>query len=287
MRGPGRPCDQLSIYDCVEKVHLDKGSASHFNLGRASRVGIEFAALQDARGGQQLRTVAERGDGLVGVVEVANNFKHAGVEAQILWCASAGNNQGVVAGGVDFVKGGVEHKVVATLFRVGLVALEIVDGSADKLALLFAGTNGIDLVTNHLQGLKWNHDLVVFNEIAGKQQKFCGFHRLSLRFKCATGKHALSSSTGDLFHPYAPFRLSIREHDECHVPSTAISGRRDWECGSSMFPGHLLSGGMKMKSGVEALQAPTMCNSPAFAVRGAARSGGASSLLHPVPRTAR
>jgi hypothetical protein len=31
-------------------------------------------------------------------------------------------------------------------------------------------------VAHHLQRLEWNHDLVVFHEIAGKEQQLCGFH---------------------------------------------------------------------------------------------------------------
>jgi hypothetical protein len=49
-------------------------------------------------------------------------------------------------------------------------------------------------MADHLQGLKGNHDLVVFNEIAGEQQQFCGSHRLYLRYKFATGGAGLSWS---------------------------------------------------------------------------------------------
>jgi hypothetical protein len=43
----------------------------------------------------------------------------------------------------------------------------------------------MDGVAHHLQGLKRNHDLVILDEVAGQQQKLCGFHCASLRFKFA------------------------------------------------------------------------------------------------------
>ena len=40
--------------------------------------------------------MAERGDGLVGLGEVADDLEHLGIEAEILGRASAGNDEGVV-----------------------------------------------------------------------------------------------------------------------------------------------------------------------------------------------
>jgi hypothetical protein len=49
-------------------------------------------------------------------------------------------------------------------------------------------------MTNHLQGLKWNHDFVVFNEIACEQQQSCGFHLRSSVCEFATATHDLQPS---------------------------------------------------------------------------------------------
>ena len=84
-----------------------------------------------ARRSQQLRTVAERGNGLVGLGKVADDVENFGVEAQILGRAAAGNDEAVVARGIDLVECGVEREVVAALFSVGLIALEVVDRGAD------------------------------------------------------------------------------------------------------------------------------------------------------------
>ncbi len=65
MGGPSRTGDQFSIYHRTEGVHRDKGSAGQLHLGRASRIGIELAVLEDAGRGQQLGSVAEGGDGLL------------------------------------------------------------------------------------------------------------------------------------------------------------------------------------------------------------------------------
>ena len=56
---------------------------------------------------------------------------------------------------------------MTTLFRIGLVAFEVVDRRAHLFALLPARTNRIYLVPYHLQGLKRNHDFVVLDEVAG------------------------------------------------------------------------------------------------------------------------
>ena len=120
--------------------------------------------------------MAERGNGLVGLGKVANHVENLGVEAQILGRAAAGNDEAVVVRGIDLVEGGIEREVVAALFGVGLIALEVVNRGANLIAFLLAGTDGVNGVAHHLQRLKRNHDLVVLNKIAGQQQELCMFH---------------------------------------------------------------------------------------------------------------
>jgi hypothetical protein len=93
-----------------------------------------------------------------------------GIQPQILRRAAAGNHQGVVVRCIHLIECRVEGEVVSALLGVGLVAFKVVDGGAYLVALLLAGANRVHAVAHHLQRLKRNHDLVVFNEIAGQQQ---------------------------------------------------------------------------------------------------------------------
>ena len=170
VRGPCGSGDQVAIDDRIREIQFYKGTAGELDLGRAGGVGVEFAAFEDAGCGQKLRTVAEGSDRLAGFVKVTNDVQDLRVEAKVLGRASAGNDEAIVGGGIDLIEGGVEGEVVATLFGVGLVAFEIVNGGADMIAFLFAWADGIDGMTHHLQGLEGDHDLVVFDKIAGKEQ---------------------------------------------------------------------------------------------------------------------
>src|ERR1019366_10721744 len=89
--------------------------------------------------------VAEGGDGFAGTVEVAHDVQDLGVEAQILRRTPAGNDEGVVVLGVNFIKSSVQREIVASLFAVSLVAFKVVNSGADLLSLLLAGANRVDL----------------------------------------------------------------------------------------------------------------------------------------------
>src|ERR1700761_1263251 len=115
--------------------------------------------------------VAESGDGLACLVEVADDLEDARVEAKVLGRPAARDDEAVVASFVDVVEGGVEREVVAALFGVGLVAFEVVDGSGDGVAFFLAGADGVDGVADDLKGLKRDHDFVVFYEVADEHEK--------------------------------------------------------------------------------------------------------------------
>jgi len=72
---------------------------------------------------------------------------------------------------------------VSALLRVGLVALKVVDRRANLVALLLARTNRIDSMPDHLQRLKRNHDLVVFNESPASSKSFAISSENSLQDK--------------------------------------------------------------------------------------------------------
>jgi hypothetical protein len=65
-------------------------------------------------------------------------------------------------------------KVVATLLAVGLITFEVVNGSPDVFAALFARTDRVYLVTHHLHGLKRHHDFVILDIVTNQHQNpFC------------------------------------------------------------------------------------------------------------------
>ena len=84
--------------------------------------------------------------------------------------ASAGDYERVVVLGADVVESGIQGEVVAPLFAVGLVALEIVYGGADGIASLFVGADPMDDMPDHQKRLEGDHRFVVFNVIADQHE---------------------------------------------------------------------------------------------------------------------
>jgi hypothetical protein len=120
--------------------------------------------------------VADGRDGLVLVGEVADDLDQALIEAEVLGRAPAGDAERVVLRLVDVVEGGVEREVVATLLRVRLVALEVMDGGAHRLAGALARARGVDRVADGLQRLERDHDFVVLDEVADEHEDLLRHH---------------------------------------------------------------------------------------------------------------
>ena len=76
--------------------------------------------------------MADSGDRLIGLGKVLHSSDHLMVEADVLWGTTTRNDQSIVVGGVNVGKGGIQGKVVTRLFRIGLVALEVVDSGTDE-----------------------------------------------------------------------------------------------------------------------------------------------------------
>src|SRR5438094_652723 len=82
MRGPGRAGDEVAIGGGAGDVERDEDAAGELDLRLAGRIRIELLTLDDSGGGENLRAVAESGDGLIGLGEVADDLKDLGVQAQ-------------------------------------------------------------------------------------------------------------------------------------------------------------------------------------------------------------
>src|SRR4029077_10404082 len=83
-RGPSRAGNKVAVNDGIGHREIDVRSSSKSNVGAGGGVGAALLPLQDPSGGENLRGVAEGGDGLVGFCEVANDFDDARIEPNVL-----------------------------------------------------------------------------------------------------------------------------------------------------------------------------------------------------------
>jgi hypothetical protein len=175
MRRPCGGCNKFAVGDGFGYLKRDEGSAGQFDLGGAGGICAQAFSCKYPGGGEKLRAVTESGNWFTGAVEVTDDFKHTRIETQIFGRAAARDYESVVVCRLDVVEGGVENEVVARLFGIGLIALEVVNGGANTVAGFLVRADRVYGVANHLQGLEGNHDLIVFNEVSNDHEKFCRF----------------------------------------------------------------------------------------------------------------
>src|ERR1700728_1600806 len=120
--------------------------------------------------------MADGGDGLVGISKMAHDFKNAGVKPKVLRRSAARNEERIVILRSNFVKSRIQSEVVASLFAIGLVPLEVVDGCPDRVANLLLRTDGINDMPHHAQRLEGNHHFVIFNVIANEHEDLLDSH---------------------------------------------------------------------------------------------------------------
>src|SRR5258708_32757184 len=149
MRGPGWSGDEVAVGDGFGHGEIDENAAGLGAGGAHGGIGAALFTSEHAGGGEDLSGVADGRDGFVGFGKVMDDFDDARIEAKVFGSAAAGEHEGVVVFGLDLVKRGIESEIVAALFGVRLVALEIMDGGADGFAGFFAGADGMDGVADH------------------------------------------------------------------------------------------------------------------------------------------
>ncbi len=145
----GGPCGrrhEVSVRDCFCHLKIGVGAARRLHLRRTRRIGRAAAPVEYVGRGEGLGRVANGGHRLALLEEVLHRLHHAVVEAQVLRRPAARQAERVVVGRVDVRERGVEGKVVARLFSVGLVALEVVNGGLYRVASLLVRAHGMDLV---------------------------------------------------------------------------------------------------------------------------------------------
>jgi hypothetical protein len=171
--------------------------------------------------------MAKGSDRLPRLEEMLHRLNHFGIQAKIFRRSPSWYDERVIGREVDVGEGRVEGEVVAALFAIGLLPLEIVDCGRDLLAGLFARANRMNLMAHRKQGLEWHHHLIVFAVIAANHQDALAGHSFLLAFKDAL--RGLSHGLPDRIKPECDFTLrcvSPRSHSSKKLVIGATKERR-------------------------------------------------------------
>src|ERR1700722_8691093 len=107
---------------------------------------------------------------------MAHDFENTGVKPKVLRRSATRNNERIVNLRSNFVKSRIQSEVVASLFAIGLVPLEVVDGGADRIANPLLRTDGINDMPHHQERLEGDHHFVVFNVISNEHEDSLDSH---------------------------------------------------------------------------------------------------------------
>src|SRR5580704_12420428 len=185
-RGPGRAGDEVAVNDGVGHGQTYVGAASESNVWTGGRVCTALLSLEDVGDGENLRGVADGGEGFVGLRKVMDDFDDAWVEAKVFGRATARDDERVIVFRLDVVEGGVESEIVAALLCIRLIAFEIVDAGGNDVAGFLTGTDSMDVVANHQKRLEGNHHFVVFDVVTNEHENQF-FGHVSSRGNCNRG----------------------------------------------------------------------------------------------------
>src|ERR1019366_9822913 len=115
MGGPGRCGYEHSAGECLIHGEGLIGAAGSGNVRGDGRVATARLALEHIGRGQHLRGMTDGGDGLAGRGEMAHDFEHARVEAEVLRRPATRNYQPVVSFGVYLIESRIQSEVVTAL----------------------------------------------------------------------------------------------------------------------------------------------------------------------------
>jgi len=106
----GRPCrggNQVVIDTSFIHSHRDIRAARGCDFGSDRGIATATTSLQHSGSRQQLRAVAEGRDWLTGLCEMADDIQNLGIQAQIFWSTTSGNDERVVALRPNFIERGI------------------------------------------------------------------------------------------------------------------------------------------------------------------------------------
>jgi hypothetical protein len=145
-----RAAHQVAIGHRFMHFHLCISTAGVLHFRRASGVRAHSLTLDDPRRSQYLRSMAKCGNRFLRLFKMLHQLDHPGVQPQVLGSAPARNHQAIILIRIDIGKRCVQDEVMSSFFRVCLVALEIVNGSPDKITRCLVGADRVHFMAKHL-----------------------------------------------------------------------------------------------------------------------------------------
>src|SRR5690606_31675668 len=142
---PGRGGDQIALNVCLIHRNIHIGAAGQFHVWAAGWISTAFPALQHACRCEQLRAMAYRGDGLLGLVELLHNVDYTLVQSQILWRPAAGYHQADIVLDFYLVEIIGQREVMPRLFRIGLVTFKVMNGGTHSVTRFLVGAYRVHL----------------------------------------------------------------------------------------------------------------------------------------------
>jgi hypothetical protein len=156
-RGEARPTlgrDEIAVDMGLRRGDVDINAADGGDLWLAVFQRRDAPAGQNALDRhQQLRPVADRKDGFAGFVKVSDEPLHVLVDADVFRPSPARDLDRVIGLRLNPRECRVEGVEMPGLFRIGLIALEIMQRSLDLVARLFAGTDDVHDMADGGHGL--------------------------------------------------------------------------------------------------------------------------------------
>src|SRR5438552_3777569 len=147
--------------------HIDVNAAGKGHLRLAILQCSDFlAAYHSLDGDQDLHAVADREDRLAGLMEMPHQRLNPLVDADIFRPAPTRRVDRIVVRRVHLGEGLVEDIIVARLFGVGLVALDVMQRSLEHVASLLVRADDMDGVADRMHGLLKDENLVFLAELA-------------------------------------------------------------------------------------------------------------------------
>ena len=167
-RSVAGPCgggDEIAVDYSLVHGNFDIGAAGKCDVRTDSGVSGCLISLEDTCCGEDLRAMADCGDGLFGREELTHNLKDAGVQTNIFRSTAAGDEESLIIFGLDRVKISSQSKVVSPQLSIGLLTEEIVDSSCHSFSCLLVGADCVDLISQDAESLERHHGLIIFCEI--------------------------------------------------------------------------------------------------------------------------
>ena len=134
--GPCGSSDEISVYNSLVHGNFYISAACKCDVRTDCRVSSCFISLEDACCREDLRPMADCGDGLFGSEEFTHDFQNAGVQTDIFGSTAAGDEEPLIIFGLYRVEIGSQSKVVSPQLGIGLLTEEIMNSSTGSTSTI-------------------------------------------------------------------------------------------------------------------------------------------------------